>query len=173
MTHLTTAFALVVSFVCTQSIDAQEPSRTERRVMAAVREWRDPPKHARESLVIESISLRDTRVADAAMAAAENGRLPLEARLAALRVILTFVIDDPRAAISFDSRVPAPGDLSVPLGGSSPHTVGVAGAQPVTPALIRKLRMRLERLASSETNRQVRSAAKDVLTAASRAKRAP
>lgn len=173
MTNLAAAIALAVSFGCIQSADAQETPRTERRIAAAVREWRDPPNHARELLVIESISLRDARVADAAMTAAENGRLPLHDRLAALRVILTFAMDDPRAAINFDSGVPASGDLSVPLGGSSPHAAGVAGAQPVTPATTRKLRMRLQRLASSDPNRQVRSAAKDVLTAASHPKRAP
>ena len=173
MRNLTTAVAIAASCVCIQGAYAQEPPRTERRVIAAVREWRDPRDHARDSLIKESISLRDTRVAYAAMAAAENSRLPLQDRLAALEVIVTFVLDDPRASISFDTSEPAPGDLSVPLGGSSPHRVGTAGAHPVTPALTRTLRLRVEKLASSDSDPRVRSAATGVLWARSSAKHTP
>lgn len=147
--------ALGASLLQTRRAEAQASDTT---IAAVVAQWQTPPFSADslQSLVLESASLRDTRILTAALGAAQAQTLPPEVRIAGLRVVLTF-------ATGHAGSVGSPEEITDPdsaqLVSSIPSIESHLGAQPVSTLTLISLLTALQSISANDPNSGVRVAA--------------
>jgi hypothetical protein len=131
---------------------------SEATIASVVSQWQTPPSSADslQSLVLESASLRDSRVLAAALGAVQSQISPQQVRVAGLRVLLTFATGS-AGSVSSPQEITDP-DSAQPVA-AIPSIAGNAGAQPVTTATLGSLISALQAISANDPDNGVRTAA--------------
>ncbi|MGH3041081.1 MAG: hypothetical protein ACRDNG_04975 [Gaiellaceae bacterium] len=159
MKIITAAAVLLAAQCWTTALRAQDRSPpANEQVVIALRQWStvsNADSALLETLVESSIRLRDERVLDAMLRVAAQTGLPEVVRLSAMRVLLTYLVENPQATVGLDALRDPVGSLA----GRLTHRSVIAGPQPITPTSLQRARAALEAMAASDPNENVRNAA--------------